>query len=277
MTAATAFTLCEQIGRLWAANSSLGLTFAESRSADQANISAGPMPPRANRLSPGVSITPEVTAPSEAQSPTHAMGVAIEVRAQTQRLALAVLEELHLILFPDDRPYAPVAGTIHGQSVVGLFGAPPATLDGEATLWRIIEAQPAQIPTVVIGAPGTGRGEEGEELATMTLRVLAVRQTINAPTIAFRVWVSGDYSEATIEVDGTSVKVVRNNGVLVQTVLLFSAYATIALMRAAIDALDGVTCEANAEADALASADLDLLSETDILGRLNATDLVVGV
>lgn len=277
MTAATAFTLCEQIGRLWAANSSLGLTFAEARSADQANIYAGPMPARANRLSPGVSITPDVTAPSEAMSPTHAMGVAIEVRAETQRLALAVLEELHLILFPDDRPYAPVAGTIHGQSVVGLFGAPPTTLDGEAVLWRMIEVQPAQIPTVVIGAPGTGRGEEGEELATMTLRVLACRQTLNTPTVAFRVWVSGDYSEATIAVDGNGVTIERNNGVPAQTILLFTGYPTVALLRAALDAIAGVNVEANAEADALASADLELMSETNILGRLNAADLVVGV
>lgn len=279
MTApATAFTLCEQIGRLWAANSTLGLTFAEARSAAQANLYAAHMPPADRRLSPCVSLTPEVAAPSESQSPTRAIGVAIEVHADTWRQALAALEEIHLILFPDDRPYAPVAGTIHGQSVVGLFGAPPASLEGEAELWRIIELQPVQIPTVIVGG-NAGRDEQGEEVATATLRALAVRQTLNTPTIAFRVWVStpGDFSAATIEVDGTSVKVVRNNGSVVQTILLFSAYATIALMRAAIDALDGVQTESNADADALASADLDVMSATDILGRINATDLVVGV
>ncbi|MCL4221045.1 MAG: hypothetical protein KJZ65_06720 [Phycisphaerales bacterium] len=279
MTApATAFTLCEQVGRLWAANSTLGLTFAEPRSAAQANIYATPMPPADRRLSPCVSITPEVAAPSEAQSPTRAIGIALEVHAATRREALAALEEIHLILFPDDRPYAPVVGTIHGQSVVGTFGAPPASLEGEAELWRIIELQPVQIPTVIVGG-NVGRNEEGEEIATATLRALAVRQTLDTPTIAFRVWVTapGDFSAATIEVDGTSVKVVRNNGSVVQTIFLFSAYATIALLRAAIDALEGVQTESNAEADALASADLELMSATNILGRTNATDLVVGV
>lgn len=279
MTApATAFTLCEQVGRLWAANSTLGLTFAEARSAAQANIYAAPMPPADRRLSPCVSITPEVAAPSEAQSPTRAIGIAFEVHAATRREALAALEEIHLILFPDDRPYAPVAGTIHGQSVVGTFGAPPATLEGEAVLWRIIELQPVQIPTVIVGG-NVGRDEQGEQLATATLRALAVRQTLNTPTIAFCVWASatGNYSAATIAVDGTSVKVWRNNGTLAQTIFLFSGYATIALLRAAIDALDGVETESNAEADALASADLVVMSATSILGRINATDLVVGV
>lgn len=276
---ASAFTFCEQIGRLWAANSALGLTFAEPRSAVPANIYADRMPTRVRRLTPGVSLTPEVAAPSEPMSPTHAIGVAVEVRAENRRSAMAVLEELHRILWPDDRPYSPQSGTVHGQSAIGVFGPPPATPEGSVTLWRVIELQPVQIPTIIEGA-NLGKGEEGLEIATMTMRALAVRQAFNTPTVAFRVWADSDtWSAATIAVTGSAVTVTLTNGEGPEgTVLLFTAHATIALMRAAIAALDGVSVEVvNADEDATASSELVAMAATNILGRENATDLVVGV
>jgi|GEM_PF-4176786 len=208
---ATAITLAEQIGRYWAANSTYGatgLSFAEPRDAVKANIAARAMPSKDYRLSPGVSITPTPVAPSDDQIPTHAIGLAVEVHGQTPREVLGVLEELWSILWPDDRPFGPVPQTVHGQAVVGIVGAPAATVGGSADLWRIVEMVPIQIPTHLVGKSDLARSAEGEDIATMTIAAACIRQTITTPSIAMRVMVDDTAFEVgTIEVQAGSVVV----------------------------------------------------------------------
>jgi hypothetical protein len=276
---ATAITLAEQIGRYWAANSALGLSFAEPRDAVKANIAARSMPDKDHRLSPGVSITPTPVAPSEDQVPTHAIGLAVEVHGKTPREVLGVLEELWTILWPDDRPFSPVPQTVHGQAVVGIVGAPPATVGGSADLWRIVEMVPIQIPTHLIGPSDLARSAKGEDIATMTLAAACIRQTITTPSIAMRVSVDDTAFEVgTIEVQAGSavVRTQPNGGSVTGVSLLFTTYPTIADIRGAIDALTGLSVTTvDASLDARPSTDLVALAQTDILGPINERDIAV--
>lgn len=273
----TAHTLAEQIGRAWAANSSLGLTFAEPRSPAKANIYARPMPDKKHRLSPCVSITPTPAAVGEAMSPTHAIGLVVEVHAETERAAHAIIEELWLILWPNDRPYSPVPQTVHGQSVVGVIGAPSATVGGSADLWRIIAMQPIQMPATVTGPLANARTVEGHAMATFTLEASCVRVTIDTPSIAFTVMApEAAFTAGTVTVGAASATFSLTPAVP-GNIILYAMEPTLGDLRAAIAALGVTVGEIDESLDGRASVDLVAMGATDILGILKTRDIVVGI
>lgn len=159
-------TLCRQLGRHWAAHTSLDpWTFVEPDDSNPGNVYACAMPQRGHRLATAAALVPIVTAPP--QNPNLiALGVEVLAVAATIEDALGVLGDLAWgVLFPDGRTwFEPATAT----RPAGLIGLPV----GAASVWRIVELQLDGGPVEVPGARIDGLTDEGQRAARLDLRAL---------------------------------------------------------------------------------------------------------
>lgn len=174
--------LCQQIARHWAANTAIGggLTFCEPDESTPSNLYACPLPVLAHRLNPAASITLTPNAASPANVRLQTIDLAIEARAITDSGALAMLVDLHDLLWPTDGVFIHHA-THFGQAVHGIPGIPDLGA-GSVALWRIVTLEPVTGPVVVPGGGGGGspiRAESGEAVATMTLSAACAPSVID--------------------------------------------------------------------------------------------------
>jgi hypothetical protein len=168
MTRPTPNTLSVQLGRHWADRTTLGWTFCEPSGAAPSNLYACALPVRAHRLSPAASLTPTEVQATPPNLNLQAIGIAVEARARTEAGALAMLTDLHTLLWPNDGAFVHHA-THHGQPVHGVIGI-PAVGSGALALWRVVNLEPQTGPVVVPGGGTSGvRGVEGEAVASMTI------------------------------------------------------------------------------------------------------------
>lgn len=162
--------LCQQLGRHWATNTAIagGLTFCEPDDSTPSNLYACPLPVAAHRLNPAASITLTPNAASAPNVHLQTIDLAIEARAITDSGALAMLVDLHQLLWPTDGVFIHHA-THYGKPVHGIPGI-PALGAGSVWLWRVVTLTPVTGPVVVPGG-GTSpvRAASGEAVATMTL------------------------------------------------------------------------------------------------------------
>lgn len=180
MTRPTPDTLCAQLGRHWAANTALagGLTFCEADASAPSNLYACPLPVGAHRLLPAASVTLERPAASDPSLRVQTIDLAVEARAATDAVAMAMLTDLHGLLWPTDGPFVHHA-THFGQRVDGVIGI-PASGAGDVWLWRLVTLEPLTGPVVVTGGGASEiRTPEGEAVATLTLSAACTPRLID--------------------------------------------------------------------------------------------------
>ncbi|MCA9288921.1 MAG: hypothetical protein KDA05_10080 [Phycisphaerales bacterium] len=165
---ADGFTLCEQLGRMWAERSAfqpaggeIGLTFAEpSVTTERANIYAAELPQREHRLDVAASITIDDDSRVAPNEPTRRFLVSVEGHAKTQREAVALLADLvrHLLNRGGvGRGWWDEPVTRHGVDLRGAVGfptSPPPPPPPPATTWYHADLVLETVP----GAWRDGRG-----------------------------------------------------------------------------------------------------------------------
>lgn len=180
MTRPTPHVLCQQLARHWAANTAVagGLTFCEAASSARSNLYACPLPVAAHRLRPAASLTLTPAAATDPATRAEAIDIAVEARADTDAGAMALLTDLHELLWPTDGAFIHLA-THFGVAVNGVVGI-PADGAGFVWLWRVVTLEPVTGPVVI---PGGGDSEirtaEGEAAASMTIAAVCTPKLIN--------------------------------------------------------------------------------------------------
>ena len=181
---------CEQIGRWWAANTSLASAtdglgidwdFCEptETSAGQ-NIFAVAMPALEQRKPHAASLTPEPTAETENRIATRSIGVRVLATGKSKHDAEMILADLMQLISPSNagfRVNAPsVVSGYEGMVPSGVIGEPAATAGQTTKVWRFHDIEVVGGPYAIPGggAAGTNQTNEGQHLAAMTLRALCV-------------------------------------------------------------------------------------------------------
>lgn len=265
--------LARQTARAWA--SALGAAFADPATpgAVAASVYACALPPRRERLSPGMS----VTIASGGDGPDLAEGdvvrrvmLACECRAASIDDAMAALDTLREMIRPGQRRWSD-GGLTPGAP--GLIGLPPAAIVPDAGLdcWRILgwsivsDAQPLQLaglPESAVG--GGGSTEEGEAAAMMTIECAAVPASVAGAFTLLRP-AGGGVTQALAEVRGGALTLTITPGgptvislvgrtIAQAAALAASAGWTVSAANAGVSALPALNIVGFAAAPALAPA-----------------------
>lgn len=299
-TIPNALTLCEQVGRHWAASSSLGLTadsFAETFGDASGTDQSGPttalwacaLPERARRAECAASLVPAVAPVADNTTGMRSLGVAVTAHAPTIRRAMDLIEDLVAVLWPDGVPAArvPDPPAILGQRLEGIIGPPdlvsltPTATPAAAPLWRVIDPVITQNPLELFsgaapsgsGGGGGGASDDGDAVATIVLGFLVVPVTLCGPRRAFDLRYAGDPLEVgrgtaritgTLGQPGTDLVLTSNDPIGTTTIPLASV-ATVADLRAAITSADPdwTIPYTNAAADDRAATDTLAMTETE--------------
>lgn len=174
--------LCRQIGRLWAAESSLGGAggwgFVEPDASTPGNIYCPQLPELKFREAMAAGIN--ATEPGFQEPELGVLEFIVEVTsaAPTQDLAIAIASDFLDVYFPNGWQRVTKATAGVGARPAGLFGfAEPAT-GINATVWRIVAMEIQGGPVAIPGGRSDGRTEEGQYLGRATIRVTAHPQQI---------------------------------------------------------------------------------------------------
>ncbi|GIK18631.1 MAG: hypothetical protein BroJett004_07950 [Planctomycetota bacterium] len=172
-------TLAQQIGRHWAANTAVpgGLLFVEDDAATPGNLYAATLPPAAHRLTPAASLTVRPSPASDPATPMHAITLTAEAHAETPEDALAMLEDLCAVLWPNDGPFHVVPGGDH--NMIGLVGLPDLGPGETADVWRIVTLEPDSTPAPIDAGHDT-RDADGQAAAAMTMTAMCTRVEVGS-------------------------------------------------------------------------------------------------
>lgn len=178
MTATPPITLCEQLGRHWAANSAIPDWAFVDADQTNGNIWACPLAELERREAEAASLTIVPTAPRLPGEGSITIGVEVRASAPSWRRATEILADLLEVLFPSGQAFVfPATAELPS----GLIGIPTLASGATAALWRVIEIQPESNIVPVLGGRDDGRSATGQDEARMDLRCRVTPFLYQAP------------------------------------------------------------------------------------------------
>lgn len=161
-------TLCQQLGRHWAENTSVasGLTFVEDTASAAGNLYAAALPERSQRAELAASLTLAPAPPNAPNSRQQSISIIVEAHAPSIDAALALLTDLEQILWPTFGPFEHSPGEGGTYGVVGL---PTLGSEEQAEVWRIVTLEKLSSPYIVPGGGSETRSPDGQAVARMQI------------------------------------------------------------------------------------------------------------
>lgn len=259
---------CEQLARQWKnCNAwSGGLTFAdpvtEGATPALANLYARVLPSIEFRRQPACSLMVSPAGAPTGQSTTTPIGVTCVAHGETERQAMALLNDLRRLILPNGRGFTHNPPAHSGSfNPAGVIGAPYVAPGDDADVWRFITIDiRADIQPIRFG-PGEDATPDGEAAAQLDLVCACVPDVMPPPLVGFSLYHATATSASVVldQAAGTLSLSFAAGGPIVENEfdLTHADYNTVAKLRAAITALSTWTVgDADAATDARPSVEL---------------------